>query len=122
MIRTHRYRADAPPQTVEARVLYDADKLDAIGAIGVARAFAMAGQRNSALWAEVSEEYAQRQRSTGRGDAESAEHTPVHEFVFKLSRLQDTLCTATAKAIAAERHRFMVAFFQRLASEVKGEL
>jgi len=107
---------------LEARILYDADKLDAIGAIGVARAYAMAGRHNQSLWAEVPVAYAQRQRLAGREDEKSAKHTPVHEFVFKLSRLQDTLFTATARKMAAERHRFMVAFFERLASEVKGEL
>ena len=121
-IRTHRYRANLAPRTLEARILYDADKLDAIGAVGVARAFAIAGKHNHLLYAEVSADYAERQRQEGRGDAGNTAHTAVHEFVFKLSRLKDTLFTATAKEIATERHRFMVAFFERLASEVKGEL
>lgn len=121
-IRTHRYRDNLMPHTLEGRILYDADKLDAIGAVGVARAYMMAGQQGKPLWAEVSEEYAQRGRDVGRGDAERAEHTAVHEFVFKLSRLKDTLFTATARELAEERHRFMAAFFERLALEVKGEL
>jgi uncharacterized protein len=121
-ICTHRFRDNAPPQTLEARILYDADKLDAIGAIGVARAYAMSGKHNKPLWAEVSAQYAERQRTQGRGDATSEGHTAVHEFVFKLSRLRDTLFTDTAKRIAAERHRFMSEFFARLNAEVKGEL
>lgn len=121
-IRTHRYRDEAKPTTLEARILYDADKLDAIGAVGVARAYAMAGRHGQRLWAEVAESYAARERLAGRGDADRDEHTPVHEFAFKLSRLKDTLFTATARRLAEERHRFMVAFFERLEQEIRGEL
>lgn len=121
-IRTHRYRDDIPPQTLEGRILYDADKLDAIGAVGVARAFAMAGKSDRPLWSEVPPSYAERGREGSRSDAMDNEHTAIHEFIFKLSRIRDTLFTNTAKEIAAERHAFMAAFFQRLEREVKGEL
>ncbi len=110
-IAAHRFRRGPPPRSLEAQVLYDADKLDAIGAIGVARAYAMAGQEGRPLWGEPGE---------NPGDG-GAEHTPVHEFAFKLSRLKDGLFTATARQIAAERHRFMADFFQRLADEVQGK-
>jgi len=49
-IEAHRYRVDPAPRTLEAQVVSDADKLDAIGAIGVARVFAHAGSRGTALW------------------------------------------------------------------------
>jgi uncharacterized protein len=120
-IRTHRFRDNAAPQTLEARILYDADKLDAIGAIGVARAYAMSGKHNRPLWAEVSGWFAERPRTQGRGDATNEGHTAVHEFVFKLSRLRNMLFTDAAKRIAVERHRFMDEFFARLSAEVKGE-
>ena len=120
-IESHRFRSGPAPQTLEAKVLFDADKLDAIGAIGVARAYAMSGMHHKPLWAEVSADYAGRQRTQGRGDATSEGHTAVHEFVFKLSRLKDTLFTDAAKRIAVERHRFMDEFFARLSAEVKGE-
>ena len=48
-IETHRFRVDRPPQTLEAKILYDADKLDSIGAVGVARAFAYSAHRGTAL-------------------------------------------------------------------------
>jgi uncharacterized protein len=114
-IATHSFREKSTPQTLEARVLYDADKLDAIGAIGVARAYAVSGQMGQRLWAPVLADYRWEARGT-------IEHTAVHEFVFKLSRLKETLFTPTAKAIAEERHRYMVEFFSRLEREVKGEL
>ena len=113
-IAAHRFREKSIPQTLEAQVLYDADKLDAMGAIGVARAYAISGQARQRLWGPVPADY--------RGEAQGTpEHTAVHEFVFKLSRLKRTLFTPTAKAIAAERHRYMVEFFARLEREVKGE-
>lgn len=114
-IASHRFREKSTPQTLEAQVLYDADKLDAIGAIGVARAYAISGQRGRRLWGPVPRDYQ-------RGIQATPEHTAAHEFVFKLSRLKETLFTSTAKAIAEERHRYMVEFFARLEREVKGEL
>jgi uncharacterized protein len=49
-IASHRFRSGPPPATPEARALFDADKLDAMGAIGVARAFARAGAHGQRLW------------------------------------------------------------------------
>jgi len=121
-IHTHRFRRSAVPQTLEAKILYDADKLDAIGAIGVARAYAIAGRHAQRLWAEVPDAYARRSMEEAHGDVTSAEHTPVHEYVFKLSRLKDALFTAGARAIAMSRHDYMAQFFERLEREVNGEL
>jgi uncharacterized protein len=104
-IETHRYRADRPPETLEARVLYDADKLDAIGAVGIARTFAYGAHRGQRLWAERTD----------------SEHTANQEFAVKLSKLKDLLFTETARAIARERHNFMVEFFERMAAEVAGQ-
>jgi uncharacterized protein len=104
-IRSHRFRAGPPPQTVEAKCLFDADKLDAIGAIGVGRAFAYSGATGQRLWAEVPAGY---EEPTG------GEHTPVHEFVVKLAKIKDRLTTETGRRIGQERHEFMAAFFARL--------
>jgi uncharacterized protein len=122
-IATHRFRNDAAPQSLEAKILCDADKLDCIGATGVARAYAIAGLMGQRLWGKVKPEYLQvrwENKALARGDL-SSNHTPVHEFAFKLSRIKDTLFTMTAKEIAEERHRFMAQFFTRLEAEVKGE-
>ncbi len=117
-IAAHRFRTDPPPASLEARVLFDADKLDAIGAIGVARAFAYGGAHNQRLWAPLDSV------DLARWDAEGddpAQHTPVHEFVVKLSRLKERLYTPTGRAIAEERHRYMEAFYRRLDAEVEGK-
>jgi len=111
-IASHRFRDEVVPQTLEARVLYDADKLDAIGAIGIARAYALAGKRGQRLWAETP--------ADSLAESQSTDHTPVHEFIFKLSQLKEALFTDTARQIAKERHRYMVEFFTRLEEEVQG--
>jgi uncharacterized protein len=114
-IHAHRFRTDVTPQTLEAHVVRDADKLDAIGAVGVARAFSYGGHNGQRLWAdEIPAGY------DGR-HCDAREHTPRHEFVYKLSKIKEQVHTAAARAIAEERHRFMMAFYARLAEEVEGE-
>jgi len=117
-IAAHRFRNLPDPQTLEAQVLFDADKLDAIGAIGVARAYAYGGAHQQRLWAPV--EAVDVARWQAEGD-DPDRHTPVHEFLVKLSRLKERLYTRTGKAIAEERHQYMAEFFRRLDAEVRGE-
>jgi uncharacterized protein len=117
-VAAHRYRTAPQPETLEAQVLFDADKLDAIGAVGVARAFAYGGAHGQRLWAPVESVDAARWKEKG-DDPET--HTPVHEFVVKLSQLKGLLFTPTGLAIAEERHTYMVGFFERLSGEVRGE-
>ncbi len=112
-IEAHRFRKGPKPRTLEARILQDADKLDAIGAIGVARAFAHAGHYGEPLWAPLEE--------VKRSELDNTSHTPVHEYWHKLRHLAERLHTPTARAIARERHAFMEAFFRRLDEECRGE-
>lgn len=124
-IQAHRYRdRSVRPQTLEARCLYDADKLDAMGATGVARACAFAGAHGSRLWTEPVAALdtvldAALDAARGEGMPTGADYTPVHEYVFKLRRLLDTLHTPTAQRLGAERHAFMAAFFERLDAEMQ---
>ncbi len=104
-IATHRFRVEKPPQSIEAKILYDADKLDSIGAVGVARAFAYGGHLGHRLWAEDGAD----------------EHTAYQEYKRKLVKLKDKLLTQSAKKIAEQRHQFMVDFFEQMAAEVRGE-
>jgi uncharacterized protein len=112
-IAAHRFRRGSEPRTLEARVLYDADKLDAIGAVGVARAFHYGGSRGQRLWAEVPADYQETPTTAG-------EHTPVHEYVYKLARIRQRLLTDSARRLAEERHAFMAAFYERLEHEIRG--
>ncbi|MBL8045305.1 MAG: HD domain-containing protein [Anaerolineales bacterium] len=115
-IRAHRFRGGEPPRTLEAQILFDADKLDVLGAIGVARVVAYAALAGEPLTAEVSESFRSRFEK-----APNEPHTPYHEFLFKLSRIKDRLHTRTARALAAERHTYLSEFFERLHAEIKGE-
>jgi uncharacterized protein len=117
-IAAHRFRTRPEPATLEAQVLFDADKVDAIGAVGVARAFAYGGAHGQRLWAPI--ESVDVAGWLEEGD-DPHNHTPVHEFVVKLSRLKERLFTPTGRSIAEERHAAMVAFFQRFDAEVRGE-
>lgn len=111
-IATHRYRSDNPPQTLEAKILFDADKLDSIGAIGIGRAFLFAGQVGARLH---------------NGDVDilnshsySIEDTAYREFKVKLCRVRDRLLTPIGRRLAHERHAFMELYFERLERETKG--
>jgi uncharacterized protein len=112
-IRTHRFRGTEKPQSLEAQILFDCDKLDVTGAIGVMRAAAYAALAGQPLVGEPSESF----KVTGQKEP-GEPHTPYHEYLFKLSKVQ--FHTATAKAIAAERGRFMDTFFERLQAETQG--
>jgi uncharacterized protein len=111
-IEAHRFRNGIEPQTIEAKVLFDADKLDAIGAVGTARAFAYGGHHDQPLWGDVSENY------VPGGDEL---HTAHHEFHVKLKNVKDRLYTESGRRVAAGRHRFMCVFFEQMAAEVRGE-
>ncbi len=114
-IRSHRFRGTAQPQTPEARILFDADKLDSIGAIGVARAYAVCGLLNQKLYSEPQAD------AVATRKQHNAEHTPVDEYHVKLRHLHIRFYTATAQKIAQERHAYMEGFFAQLTREVKGE-
>jgi len=114
-IKAHRFRDQSvQPESLEAQCLYDADKLDSIGAIGVARAFAFAGAYGNRLWTEPWPA-----APAPAAKPTSAAYTPVHEFVYKLRRILATLHTPTAQAIGAQRHSFMENFYEQLDAEMR---
>lgn len=112
-IRAHRFRDEREmPQTLEARVLFDADKLDAIGARGVVRALAYALAHGMPAYAPPSAQF------LASGKLQPGEpHSAYHEYVFKLSKLKDRLYTSTGLALAEKRHAVMAAFFESLREE-----
>jgi uncharacterized protein len=121
-IEAHRFRHDPQPQTLEAKVLSDADKLDSIGAIGIGRAYAYAGAVGTALWRQTIGEIVAQGSDARRGPNELGEaYTPSHEYVYKLDLIPDRLYTSMARQIAEERRHFMAAFFERLDLEATGQ-
>jgi uncharacterized protein len=116
-IRAHRFRGTEAAATLEAQILFDCDKLDVLGAVGVARTVAYAALAGQPLTGEPSELF----KTTGQKEP-GEPHTPYHEFLFKLGRVKDRLHTPTARAIAQDRHRYLAEYFDRLAREVAGEM
>lgn len=111
-IRSHRFRGKEKPQSLEAQILFDADKLDSIGAVGIGRAFLFAGQIGAKLHdAEIDH---------GKTLAYSHEDTAYREFQVKMSRVRDQILTAPAQKLAQQRHRFMEIFFDELNREIYG--
>lgn len=113
-ILTHRFRGDNQPKTIEAKVLFDSDKLDAIGAIGICRAYSYAGENHQPLYSPFEQE------SKLTKIINHSEHSPVVEFKVKLSKIMKSLYTDSGRKIATERHNFMANFFTELFEEIKG--
>lgn len=116
-IRAHRFRSKGErPETIEARVLFDADKLDVLGAVGVARVIAYAVQARQPVYAEPSQQFLK------SGVKEPGEaHSAYHEHLYKLRKIKDLLFTGEARTIAIQRHRYLDDYFNRLIAETKGE-
>src|SRR3989304_6585273 len=116
-ILAHRYRDRSnPPSTLEARILFDADKLDVLGAIGIARVIAYAALAGSPFYFPPSD------RFLNSGEEEPGEpHSAYHEHLFKLRKVPERLFTTTAKTMAAERLKILDAFFEQLILETEGK-
>ena len=112
-VRSHRYRGAARPASREAKLLFDADKLDSLGAVGIGRAFLFAGEVGARL--HNSPAAARRAKDYGPGD------TAYREWLVKLRHLPGRLLTAAGRRLAADRAAFAAAFFARLDEEVAGE-
>jgi uncharacterized protein len=116
-IRSHRFRdRKESPATLEAQILFDADKLDAIGAIGVARAIAYAALDRNPAYSLPSQGFIRSGR-TEPGERYSA----YHEYLYKLRKLRDRLYTRSARTFAEQRHCFLVDFFEQLVAEIGAE-
>lgn len=105
------------PATLEGQVVQDADRLDAIGAIGVARAFAYGGHKGRLLYDPLTpptphDSFAAYKSSSG---------PTINHFYEKLLLLKDRLHTATARQIATSRHRYMEEFLAQFYREWNGE-
>jgi uncharacterized protein len=116
-ILAHRSRTSEKPETIEAQCLSDADKLDALGAVGVARDFLFAGNAGSKKLYTGRE---QEVLASGQDHAFSEEDSAFLEYEFKLKHLHKKLFTQEGKRIARERQRYMGEFFERFWKEVEG--
>ncbi|MDE1996297.1 MAG: HD domain-containing protein [Rhizobiaceae bacterium] len=110
VISAHSFSANIPPETLEARALQDADRLEALGAIGLARVFSIAGQLGNGLF-DGEDPFAQRRPLDDRRYA-------IDHFEVKLLRLPETMQTAAGRAMAEERADVMRRFLRSLAQEL----
>ncbi|SDR00156.1 HD domain-containing protein [Natronobacterium texcoconense] len=99
------FRGDDPqPETIEAEILRDADNLDAMGAIGIARTFAFGGAHGTPMW-----------------DPNGHEYSQLYHFEDKLLRLREELHTDPARDLAEKRHDVLEAFYEQFRAEWHGD-
>jgi uncharacterized protein len=113
-ISSHRFKGRTIPKTIEAKVLYDADKLDCIGAVGIGRSFQFSGDvgarlHNCNVDIKKTRSYSQ-------------EDTAYRVYKVKLRFVKDRLFTFEGRRLARSRHKFMIDFFIRMNREVEGKL
>ena len=125
-IISHRFRTGNEPKTIEAKILFDADKLDTLGAVGIARLFMVAGEHGEKTYVDTPPEiYAMENLVGGKHDGRiknPSKHSPNLDFVTKVIHIPDKLYTQKAKDIAKERLEYMHGFFERLKNEVQGKI
>jgi len=120
-IIAHRFRTGNEPNTVEAKILFDSDKLDAIGAIGIARTFMLSGQFGQRLTVkEPLNEYMECNTVENGRLKDVSKHTPFIEYEVKFKKIPDKLYTKKAKEIGKERLKFMEEYFNKLQLEIEG--
>jgi uncharacterized protein len=112
-IETHSFSADLAPVTPEAKVLRDADRLDAIGAIGIARCFHVGGRMAGALY-HPGDPGAEARSLDDRAYA-------LDHFPAKLFKVADGFLTAEGQRMAAARTQVMTAFVATFRAEIEGE-
>ncbi len=112
-VETHRFKNEKEPKTLEAKILYDADKLDSIGAVGVGRAFLFAG--------EIGADLHHKDVDIEKTKPYTEDDTAYREFLVKLKDVKNKMLTKSGKQMAVDRHNFMKLFFNRINMEVSGD-
>ena len=122
-IREHRITGGITPQTLEGRILYDADKIDCLGAIGIGRLYCITGRYNQKVYAPIPDDIVEPiDLSMIRHLRRRPDYSPSIEFQLLFTDLPDHMATNTGRELALERFAFMQEFFSRLRQEVEGEL
>ena len=111
-IRAHRFRKSEPPQSMEAKILFDADKLDVSGAVGIARTLIYRGTVGEPIYSVLPDGTV----SDGTDDTESSF---FKEYKFKLEKLYDKFYTQRGQELAENRRKHAVEFYGNLLGEVR---
>lgn len=122
-IITHRFRSGNEPQTIEAKILFDADKLDSIGAIGIARCFMLSGQFGQRIHIDMSLDDYLKSNSVENGRLKDiSKHSPFIEYEMKFKKIPGRLYTEKGREVAKERIIYMDNFFEKLRNEIDGNM
>lgn len=111
-IYTHRYRSDNTPTSIEAKVLFDADKLDVTGTIGIARTLFYVGTVNEPL-------YSTDEKGNVLDGTKDTNPSFMQEYNYKLKNIYDRFYTKRAKEIASERQKSATLFYENMLSEIQ---
>ena len=117
-IFAHRFRNRKHAGSLEAKILFDADNLDAIGAIGIARCFAYAGENRLSLYTNNHLDLDPTTISPSLINYQT--HTPVLEFKSKLLKVKEAMQTDIGKELAESRHQYIVDYLAQFTKEIKG--
>lgn len=111
------------PQTLEGRILYDADKIDCLGAIGIGRLYCITGRYNQKVYAPIPDDIVEPiDPQMIRHLRRRPDYSPSIEFQLLFADLPERMTTNTGRKLARERFAYMQDFFTRLQLEVEGEL
>jgi len=122
-IMSHRYRSNNRPKTKEAKIVFDADKLETVGAIGIARGFVWVGKNNAHIYRKVEIEKYSKENLGGKINGrikDKTKHSPHLNWETKDKYILKYLYTKKAKEIARERMKFLENFLNKLEREIKG--
>lgn len=122
-IREHRKTGTMLPHTIESRIVHDADKLDLLGAVGVARLYCVTGQRRQKIYTPLPDNIVKPVAPTLiRELRQRLDYSSTLEFELLFDELPKRLTTTTGRRLARERYEYMRDFFTRLHLEVEGQL
>jgi uncharacterized protein len=122
-IRAHRMTGGALPQSMEGRILYDADKVDSLGAVGIGRLYCITGRYNQKIYAPIPADVVEPvEPLLMRTLRRRPDYSPSIEFQLLYADLPERMTTDSGRALARERYTYMHAFFARLQKEAQGEL
>ncbi|GAC1428919.1 MAG: HD domain-containing protein [Ktedonobacteraceae bacterium] len=122
-IREHRMTGGVVPHTLEGRILYDADKIDCLGAIGIGRLYCITGLYHQKIYSELPPDVLEPvDPLTIRALRRRPDYSPSIEFRLLFGNLPERMTTSTGRVLAQERYDYMARFFSRLQREIEGTL
>jgi uncharacterized protein len=120
-IVSHRFRNDQEPETKEAQILFDADKIDSVGAIGIARSFVWVGKNNAKMYTDIDIKKYVNENLGGNPNnriRNKTKHSPQIEFETKFKNLASKLYTEKGRKLCQERIDFYKKFLDELGKEI----